>query len=218
MVRRKIRIWHLVVAMVGVALFFAIVARVIQSSREITESVCTGNLSYLGVELANYRDRHGHLPPTYTVDPNGKAMHSWRTILYREIEPDFAKTYNFSEPWNSQHNIRLARQPPRLFSCSNNQSGRTPFASYVALTKDAQGGPEYIDSHGLGRDVGGGLILIEYTNSQILWTEPRDLSLHEMPSVAPGLDPAGIGVLESDMRAHRFSKAALLRHLGSGTQ
>ncbi len=49
------------------------------------------------------------------------------------------------------------------------------------------------------------VLLIEYPNSDILWTEPRDLDIKDLDKLAPGADEHGLGVLFADGHFERLS-------------
>ncbi|MEZ6144785.1 MAG: DUF1559 domain-containing protein [Planctomycetaceae bacterium] len=50
-----------------------------RSSRHLQ---CKNNLKQIMLALHNYHDDFGTFPPAYTVDENGKRMHSWRTLIW----------------------------------------------------------------------------------------------------------------------------------------
>src|SRR5262245_60216991 len=47
---------------------------------------CSNNLKQIGLALHNYHDKYGALPPAYTVDEDGKPLHSWRTLILPFME------------------------------------------------------------------------------------------------------------------------------------
>lgn len=70
--------------------------------------VSTNNLKQIGLALHNYHSTMGKFPPAYTVDKNGKPLHSWRTLILPFVEQ--AGLYDkikLDEPWNSEHNMKL---------------------------------------------------------------------------------------------------------------
>lgn len=150
---------------------------------------CRNNLKTIGLALHNYHQKYDSLPPAYTADENGKPMHSWRVLLLPYLEDGESKLlfeqYDFNEPWDSQNNRKLIDQIPRDYVCpeDNNHSSSVPGrTSYVAIlgTDAAWRGdkPMKLD------DFQGGssktALLVEVADSDIAWTEPRDLSLDEI--------------------------------------
>lgn len=74
-------------------------------------------LRQIAVALWAYADDHqGQWPPTVTYDENGAPMHSWRALLipYLELDPRFEK-YDFSQPWDSPHNLKIGANCPDVF-------------------------------------------------------------------------------------------------------
>jgi hypothetical protein len=220
--RIRFKLGHLMLLLAPIAVAFCLAAwfaqALSQAISETQQSVCTGGLFYLGAHLANYRDRHGHFPPVCTHDALGRPMHSWRAILYAEMDADFRQAYDFNEPWDSQKNIRWAERPPKSFTCPNNQSEPPRFANFVALVDRAEGDPNYIHAHGQIPPLGQGLLLIEYPDSQILWTDPRDVYIEQLSSLGRGVDPAGIGTLLTDRTVRRQPINDVIRALGNETR
>lgn len=160
---------------------------------------------YIGAQLAEYRDRHGNYPPACVLDPYGRPAHSWRALLYADIDSDFRRAYNFNEPWDSPGNILLAREPPRMFCCPTNENNQEQFASYLALIDGAM----FRDRvHQKRRDEAASdrlIFLVEVPPSHIRWTDPRDICLDDLRSIAPGAHPRGVAVLFGDRRVRRVS-------------
>src|SRR5258708_3361414 len=42
---------------------------------------CNNNLKQIALALQNYEQAHKALPPAYTVDAEGRPLHSWRTLI-----------------------------------------------------------------------------------------------------------------------------------------
>ena len=74
---------------------------------------CSNNLKQIALAMHNYHDVHGCFPPAYTTDENGRPMHSWRIFLLPYIEQQHLyDQYDFDQPWDSPHNMEVARQMP----------------------------------------------------------------------------------------------------------
>jgi hypothetical protein len=67
------------------------------------------NLKQIGLAMHNYHDSFGALPPAAICDKNGKPLLSWRVALLPFIEQDnLYKQFKLDEPWDSEHNKKLA--------------------------------------------------------------------------------------------------------------
>ena len=74
--------------------------------------MCMNNLKQIGLALAEYEAANGRLPPAAVFDKQGKAMHSWRTLILPYLErPDLYQAYNFREPWDGTNNSTLGAEP-----------------------------------------------------------------------------------------------------------
>jgi len=208
----QIKTRHLLVLMVPLALVFAFVGFAHRARREARQSQCHG---YLGgqvcLALINLGDRLGRYPPTVTFGPDGKPMHSWRTQVFRELGAPGC-SYDFTQPWDSPANLAVASRAYKTYNCPNNQSDSGPLTNYVAIidrslssldraNKVPRGSPDSADL----------VLLIEYPNSDILWTEPRDLDVTELDKLADGNDPRGLGVLFADGGFRRMPRAEVLK-------
>lgn len=74
------------------------------------------NLKQIGLALHNYHDTNGALPPVAIVDKKGKALLSWRVAILPYIEQDnLYKQFKLDEPWDSEHNLKLAQVNIKTF-------------------------------------------------------------------------------------------------------
>lgn len=76
------------------------------------------NLRQLGLALHNYHDVHGHFPPaTIRSKDFTKPLLSWRVdvLPYLEQRP-LSEQFKLDEPWDSEHNLKLAATMPAVFA------------------------------------------------------------------------------------------------------
>ena len=67
--------------------------------------VCSSHLKGLSLAFHTYHDVHGSFPPAYTVDENGKPLHSWRVLILPYIEhKELYDKIRLDEPWDSEYN------------------------------------------------------------------------------------------------------------------
>ena len=205
---RPMRLRTLLILMVPIALFLTVATRARWARTMANQAQCHSNLAFLNIQLSNYRLNHGRYPPAVFPGRRSATPHSWRAIVHAESHvDDFAAVYNLFQPWNSPGNRKAADDTPRVFGCRNNHTHGSRAANYVAVidgdvsTLDLAaaippGAPEE------ARQV----LLVEYPNSDIAWTEPRDLDVTELSRLGPGSDPGGIGVLFADGSFRRLRR------------
>ncbi len=62
---------------------------------------CKNNLKQIGLALHNYHDAYGSFPPAYTVDSDGRPLHSWRTLILPFLEEQaLYSSIDLSKPWD----------------------------------------------------------------------------------------------------------------------
>ena len=82
---------------------------------------CSNHLKILGLTLHNYHDAYGGVPPLYTVDAEGKPLHSWRVLILPFIEQTaLYEQIRLNEPWDSPHNKQFHNVVVPYFSCPDN--------------------------------------------------------------------------------------------------
>lgn len=81
-------------------------------------SQCKNNLKQLGLALLNYDAEFGSLPPAYTVDEDGRPLHSWRTLLLPFLEQqEVYDQIDLSKPWDDPVNEVVAAAIINEYSC-----------------------------------------------------------------------------------------------------
>jgi prepilin-type processing-associated H-X9-DG protein len=79
---------------------------------------CVNNLKQIGLALHNYEQAYKVLPPAYTVDADGRPLHSWRTLILPYLEQEkLYQTIDLSKPWNDPTNARALKTPLGVFRC-----------------------------------------------------------------------------------------------------
>ena len=74
----------------------------VQAAREAARRMsCSNNIKQIGLAMQNYHTAYGTLPPAYTVDAQGRPLHSWRTLILPFIEQQaLYGEIDLSKPWN----------------------------------------------------------------------------------------------------------------------
>ncbi|MGL4593800.1 MAG: DUF1559 domain-containing protein, partial [Thermoguttaceae bacterium] len=97
----------------------AILLPAVQAARSAAGRMqCTNNLKQIVLAFHNYHDIYNGFPPLYTVDADGKPLHSWRVLLLPLMEQAaLYEQIRFDEPWNSEYNSQFHDKMPAVFAC-----------------------------------------------------------------------------------------------------
>jgi hypothetical protein len=162
------------------AVFFIVFVR--NARQAALASRSQGPLNRLSLALHNYHDVYGCLPPAYVVDEDGKPIHSWRALVLPYVDYDGRyKEYRFDEPWDGPKNIKLIDRMPEIFHCPSEPES-TRFTNYVAVVgpKTAFPGAGCVEFDAFEDGVNQTILLAEIANSDVAWSEPRDLDVETM--------------------------------------
>lgn len=102
---------------------------------------------------------------------------------YIESSPFYHK-YDFAQPWDSAANRNLATkfQPPTFVCPSANQPSRSGLTNYVMVVgpKAAMHDGEWTSLDNITGELANTVVVVEIADSDIFWSEPRDLSFDEI--------------------------------------
>ncbi len=142
---------------------------------------CLNNLRQIQLAILNYHDAHGHFPPAYTVDANGKPLHSWRTLILPYIE-EYARydQIDFSKPWNDPVNARLASPIPSVYRCPSDKQLKSGdvTTSYVAVIGAAtmwRSGGKPVSISDITDGISNTICVVESNANRINWMSPNDI-------------------------------------------
>lgn len=147
---------------------------------------CAYNLKNIAIALHNYHDTYKSLPAQSVTDGDGRAMHSWRTLLLPFLEEkELCEAYDFDEPWDSPHNREVCRKGIATFRCPSSEVDRdSNLTNYFVVYGDAtMFGP---DRWTRFSDVTDGLwntVMVVECDSEAMrveWSEPRDIPFDRM--------------------------------------
>jgi hypothetical protein len=147
-------------------------------------------LRQIGLAMQNYHDVYGSLPPAFVADEQGRPMHSWRVLLLPLLgERELYDEYRFDEPWNGPHNLALAERIPEVYRCRWDSGAAPNSTSYCVVVGAATAfpGANSLSSASIRDGTHETILAVEAPESEILWTEPRDLSFDELTADEAGL-------------------------------
>jgi len=145
-------------------------------------TTCSNNLNKIYQALLDYQKVHGSLPPAYTVDDDGRPLHSWRVLLLPHLgEEALYRQIRLDEPWNSSHNLVAANRMPKVYQCPEHPFLACDETSYVVVV-----GAHTMFPFSQGRclpnvkDALERTILLVEQRSGVKWMEPTDLDFDTM--------------------------------------
>ncbi len=94
---------------------------------------CMNNLKIIAVAIHSYSDTYQSLPPAYTVDENGRRLHSWRTLILPFLdEVSLYETIDLSKPWDDPVNATAFKKRPLVYHCPS-QDLPGGYTTYLGL-------------------------------------------------------------------------------------
>jgi Protein of unknown function (DUF1559) len=143
--------------------------------------------------VVNYHAANGQYPPAFIADENGNPIHSWRVLILPYLESqELFKRYDFTQPWNSEANLRLATEMPRTYAFHGEYEAGTVTTNYLAVVgantvwpgASSRTTDEITDQHSTT------IMLVENAGENVHWMEPRDLHVDSMSFVVN--NPKGV--------------------------
>jgi len=147
-------------------------------SRELPRrSQCKNNLKQIGLALHNYHEAYGEFPPAYTVDAQGKPLHSWRTLIlpYLDQAPLYQKI-NLAKPWDDPANADAFKSFPPTYSCpsTNNPPGMTTYLAVTGENSCFRPGQSRMISE-ITDGISNTLMVVDITQTHAVhWMSPQD--------------------------------------------
>jgi type II secretory pathway pseudopilin PulG len=178
-------------------------------------SQCRNNLKQIGLALHNYHDRYGTFPPPYTVDPSGRKLHSWRTLIlpYLDQGPLYEKI-DLTRPWNDPVNEPLRQAKVPTYQCPSAAAEPT-HSTYLAVV--ASDGVfrwgETTSREQVTDGTADTLLVVDVNRARAIpWMEPTDLDERSLLDLATSSDSPHTGVvymLMADGAARAYSQQEL---------
>ncbi|TWU08674.1 hypothetical protein CA54_39100 [Symmachiella macrocystis] len=190
---------------------------------------CINKLKNISLALHNYNNTYGGLPPAYTVDADGKPLHSWRTLILPYLDQrSLYEKIDLSKPWDDPVNAEAAATYVSEYDCPSTYSELEPNRTvYLAVvTPDSCIRPTKMRPISEVTDgLPNTLMVIEVpVKYAVPWMSPQDADLQLVSSSISGEDlqhSSGFTAGLADGRVKFLSSeisAATLRSLTTAAQ
>lgn len=180
--------WGSIIAMILLgAVIFVLLPGVPNAREAARRSMCIGRFKKVAVAAHEWEAQYGRLPDAVYMAQNG-SQHSWRVELLSYLSSQGTRDrYDDDQPWTSETNTVVARSPIEHFICPADPTPRDDqdrLYSSIALVTGP--GTCFPDNRGLAFDeitdgTSDTLLAVEACGRQIVWTEPRDVDVAELP-------------------------------------
>ena len=169
---------------------------------------CTINLRRVADALKTYEAENGTLPPAFSVDSEGKPLHSWRVLILPYLGDEEKALYEkirLDEPWNSEANKAVLAEAPAVYRCPSNPNCGSEQTGYTVLL----GEDSLFDNSGKGKsltelsarpdvDVLQQYLVVE-RYEPIHWAQPdAELDVQAFRDTFTGVEPVGVGSYHTD--------------------
>jgi Protein of unknown function (DUF1559)/Protein of unknown function (DUF3352) len=149
------------------------------------------NVRQLILAAHNHESAYQKLPPSFTADAEGKPLLSWRVkILPFLEEQELYEQFHHDEPWDSEHNLKLAAKMPDAFKHPRMKlaEGKTVYLGVTGkdgILVSPQGNPKAANGRGLNSVVDGTsntVMIVEVAEKNaVTWTAPGDFDFEQHP-------------------------------------
>ena len=124
------------IAIIGLAV--ALLLPNVRSGREAARrNNCLGHLKQIALALSNYESVHGSYPPAYTVDSDGRRLHSWRTLILPHMEQQaLYDQIDLTKPWDDPANEQARNASLSIYQCPSHLDDdpeHANFTTYLAV-------------------------------------------------------------------------------------
>jgi hypothetical protein len=176
-------------AVATISMGTALLLPAVQAAREAARRMqCKSNMRQITLALLTYEVANGTFPPLYTVDAQGKPLHSWRTLILPYMEGAAVyQAIKLDEPWDSEHNKQFHDVMFSLFRCpSNPYANGTANCNYSVIA-----GGVFKPGEGISIDK---IAAADGTSATILLVETKDAFCWMDPTADMSLDDLVMGI------------------------
>lgn len=95
---------------------------------------CRNNLKQISLALYDYHDEYQSFPPAWTVDADGKRLHSWRTLILPYLDQQkLYETIDLSKPWDDPANATAYGTHLHVYQCPSAAELPPGFTIYTGI-------------------------------------------------------------------------------------
>lgn len=144
---------------------------------------CSSYLKQIAIAISNYEAATGELPPAYTVDAEGRRLHSWRTLILPYLEQAaLFKSIDLTKPWDDPANAQAREAVVGIYACPSLEL-EDGFTTYLAVTglHSVFDGPNSRKLADVVDDIHATMMIVDApADRAVHWMSPNDVSDKDM--------------------------------------
>ncbi len=154
----------------------------VQKVREASQRISSmNNLKQIALAMANYETTFGAFPAAAICDKKtGKPLLSWRVAILQYIEEEaLYKQFKLDEPWDSEHNLKLAKNMPKVyFHPKANKPGdnKTHYRLFFGKGAAFELNKGYSMGAIANMDGLSNTLMVVEAEDPVVWTNPNELA------------------------------------------
>ncbi len=151
---------------------------------DYSQQQCAQGAEKIVAALLKYEAEHGHFPPAYTVDAQGKRLHSWRVLILPQLgHQQLYDQIDLQQPWDSTANQQLAVQAPREYVCAATVFAGATDTNYAVVSGEGYvfDGAKTCNMDSITDNLEDTILIIEIVGNTP-WMQPADVSVNELAS------------------------------------
>ena len=182
-----------------------------------SRAVTSNNLKQILLAMHNYYSAYQELPRDI-LDKDGKPLLSWRVKILPFVEnAALYEQFHLDEPWDSEHNLKVAKTIPAVYLSPDSQDTLGPQQKTRYLLPLGEGFPASVPAGPLKfQDITDGMsntiAVVEVpAKDAVLWTKPDDFHVDTaniVEAVVPG-DADGVNMSRYDGSVKYYEKSDL---------
>jgi hypothetical protein len=193
----------------GVSILGAVTQSVVQARSAARRAQQMNNLKQVALAMLMYCDSKGAFPPAAS-EKDGKPLLSWRVAILPYVEETaLYQRFHLDEPWDSPHNLEVAKTMPRIFQSPDSPSDSKTRVVLFAGKGTAFDGGKKIRPEEIRDGTSNTILCVEAgPDKAVLWTKPEDLRFESSESEKP---LAALGKVSRDGFAAAFFDGHVLQ-------
>jgi hypothetical protein len=134
------------------------------------------NMKQVAVAMLSYADTNQTFPPA-AIEKDGRPLLSWRVAILPFLEEgDLYRRFHLDEPWDSPHNLEVAKTMPVVFQSPDGPSdGKTRVVLFTGKGAAFDGGKK-VRPADIRDGMSNTILCVEAgADKAVPWTKPEDL-------------------------------------------